>query len=266
MKKAAVLISIILAVCSLSACDKIGDPLNNEGTSSAASEVSSAETDAASNNKDTESVSDSDTGSESKREESKKEESKKEESKKDESKKTESKKDERGDSIPSRSDKYEATPKPESKPESKQESETETESKPESDTDSTTDTNTDTSSDTEGEEKPEPPYLSGMWIVEKIVDSEGNEVDGRSIYGSSFNYAGVLDLDEEGEFKLTIGIVPEGQVNEGLYEQRDKTLVLQYNDEGFTQIFCDVTKLDDLEVLALPVTVGGKDYTIYFSR
>lgn len=260
MKKAAVLISIILAVCLLAACDRISDKLDTENISSVTSKVSSPETDAASDNTDT--ASESDTESESKNEESKKNESDTNSSEKNESKKNATSSDERGDSIPSRSDEYEATPQ--SKAASSKKSDTESTA---TDTATDTDTGSDAAlTDTDTEEKPEPPYLSGLWIVEKILDSDGKEVDGRDIYGSAFNYAGVLDLNEEIEFKLTIGIIPEGQINEGLYEQRGDVLVLQYNDADYTQIFLDVTTLDGMEVLALPVTVGGKDYTIYFSR
>lgn len=268
MKKAAVLISVLLAVCSLSACESTKNTPDTSVTSSAQSVVTSSDT-------TTDSVSDTETSSgketsskntSSKKEESKKDESKKDTSKKNESKKKESKPEERGDVIPSRSNEYEATPNTESKKSEKKTTDTDTAT----DTDTVTDTDTSTEeftdNPTDTEEKPEPPYLSGLWIVEKIIDADGKEVDGRDIYGAAFNYAGVLDLNEEGEFELTIGIIPEGQVNSGLYEQREDVLVLQYDDGNYTQVFLDVTELDGIEVLAFPVTTGGKNYTIYFSR
>ncbi len=270
MKKAAVLISVLLAVCSLSACESINNTTDTFVVSSSSIVSTSSDTtiDSAS---DTETKSDSNTSSNnnsSKKEESKKDQSKKESSKKEESKKENSNTDERGDVIPSRSDEYEATPNTESKKPAKKNTDTDTATDTSTDaitdTDTPSDENTDDSTDTE--KKPDPPYLSGLWIVEKIIDADGKAVDGRDIYGTAFNYAGVLDLNEESEFKLTIGIIPEGQINEGLYEQRDNTLVLQYNDDNLTQVFLDVTKVDGIEMLAFPVTVGGNNYTIYFSR
>ena len=255
MKKAAVLISVLLAVCSLSACESINNTTDTFVVSSSSIVSTSSDTtiDSAS---DTETKSDSNTSSNNNS------------SKKEESKKENSNTDERGDVIPSRSDEYEATPNTESKKPAKKNTDTDTATDTSTDaitdTDTPSDENTDDSTDTE--KKPDPPYLSGLWIVEKIIDADGKAVDGRDIYGTAFNYAGVLDLNEESEFKLTIGIIPEGQINEGLYEQRDNTLVLQYNDDNLTQVFLDVTKVDGIEMLAFPVTVGGNNYTIYFSR
>ena len=255
MKKAAVLISVLLAVCSLSACESINNTTDTFVVSSSSIVSTSSDTtiDSAS---DTETKSDSNTSSNNNS------------SKKEESKKENSNTDERGDVIPSRSDEYEATPNTESKKPAKKNTDTDnatdTSTDAITDTDTPSDENTDDSTDTE--KKPDPPYLSGLWIVEKIIDADGKAVDGRDIYGTAFNYAGVLDLNEESEFKLTIGIIPEGQINEGLYEQRDNTLVLQYNDDNLTQVFLDVTKVDGIEMLAFPVTVGGNNYTIYFSR
>ncbi len=267
MKKAAVLISALFAVCTLCSCaakDKSSDA--SAPNFDAASEITSTLS----------TESDSDTETTEEKQESKKEESEaesKNESKNEESEtesKAESKTEEsssngRDDVIPSRSDEYEAASDTIARP---PESSDSTDSSTDTSTDTTSDTDSDTSenTDTNSEEVPDPPYLSGLWIVEKMLDSEGKEVDGRDVYGSVFNYAGVLDLDEYSEFRFTIGIIPEGFENTGYYEQRDNTLILHYDDANLAPATLNLTKVDGTEMLILPVVYGGNNYKIYFSR
>ena len=251
MKKAVVLIIALLSACTLCSCSEKDNTSETSAPNfDAASEVTLTETP---------------DKNESSQAASKKEESKAEESKKTESKKEESSTAEKDDSIPSRSADYEASPNSIVRP-------PETEEYLNSLTDTDTQTDTDTDSETESDSDPDSkaatdvPYLSGLWIVEKILDSNGNECDGRDIYGSVFNYAGVLDLDENSDFELSIGIIPEGQPNIGVYEQRGKQLVLQYSDQNRSQMVLDLKKIDGVEMLLLNVSHNGNNYTIYFSR
>ncbi len=262
MKKAAVLLSAVILVCTLCSCAaKDNTSETTEPNFDNASEILSHADSVKSN--DSKATAEKDESKAELKSESKSE-SKIEQSKPAESKKEASSQSGKDDVIPSRSEEYEASVSTIVRPPEASDSAS---SETETDTDTQTDTDTagsDTSSDAEA--ATDVPYLSGLWIVEKILDSDGNECDGRDIYGSVFNYAGVLDLDEKSEFELSIGIIPEGQTNVGVYEQRGEQLVLQYDDTNKSQQILDLKKIDGVEMLLLNVYTGGRNYTIYFSR
>lgn len=108
--------------------------------------------------------------------------------------------------------------------------------------------------------------LSGKWVVDKITDTDNNELNPYALFGSSIKLSHEMILNQNGTFSLFLGAScgndPSGTFT---YNKASGKLALSYQD-GFRAMAYVAKKSTGELVLQVPVKVHGNIIIVDFVR